>query len=155
VAKEIEALRAQRRKLLAPHYKNKISEDQFGEEQARITLEIENLEFDSQQAATEHARNDDLAIRFDQVAALLDALNLDEVWEAATDSERGTLLDELLQDVTVLPDRLVVTLNGAPPLNVGFSEVGLKDSELSRVGGASAPDADWRVRPWRAARTTP
>jgi len=62
---------------------------------------------------------------------------LDQRWDAATDTERRTLLDELVHDVTVQEDRLTVTLHGAPPLNVAFSEVGLKDSDLSRVGGGT------------------
>lgn len=48
------------------------------------------------------------------------------------------MLDELLDNVTVHPDRLVVTVHGAPPRNVAFSEVGPKDSELSRVGGGTS-----------------
>ncbi len=47
------------------------------------------------------------------------------------------MLDELLDRVTVQPDRLVVAILGAAPLNVGFSEVGLKDSNFRGVGGGT------------------
>ena len=127
----------QRRKLLQLHYDGHISGDQFGEEQARLTTEIENLEHESTAEAQRRAHDDDLAARFEQLAHLLDQLDLDQLWEHATDTERRTLLDELVHDVTVQRDRLTVTLHGAPPLNVAFSEVGLKDSDLSRVGGGT------------------
>jgi hypothetical protein len=49
------------------------------------------------------------------------------------------LIDELLDFVTVFPDHLEVTVGGAPPLNVLYGEVGLKESETVRVGGGTAP----------------
>ncbi|MGE0881257.1 MAG: recombinase family protein [Acidimicrobiia bacterium] len=136
-SKDLEVLYEQRRKLLRLHYDGHISADQFGEEQARITTLIENHEHQTQQALTQNLEADELARRFDQVAALLDSINLDRLWATATDTERRTLLDELLESVTVHPDRLVVAIHGAPPLNVGFTEVGLKDSENRGVGGGT------------------
>lgn len=124
-------------KLLALYYDDRISADQFGQEQARITTEIENYEADALDAAKESAQLDDLAERFEEVARLLDELDLDELWDAADDGERRVLIDEMLADITVHPDRLQVTIAGAPPLNVAFSEVGLKDSTLGGVGGAT------------------
>jgi hypothetical protein len=35
----------------------------------------------------------------------------------------------------LFPDHLEVSVGGAPPLNVRYSEVGLKESEIARVGG--------------------
>ena len=70
-------------------------------------------------------------------AAEVDELDLDELWDAADDGERRVLIDEMLADITVHPDRLQVTIAGAPPLNVAFSEVGLKDSTLGGVGGGT------------------
>lgn len=109
----------------------------FGEEQARTTTEIENLEHESSTAAAEQTRANDLAARFDQLLSLLDQLDLDDLWSHATDAERRTLLNELVEAVTVHPDRLTPTLRGAPPIGVAFSEVGLRDSEFSRVGGGT------------------
>jgi hypothetical protein len=47
------------------------------------------------------------------------------------------LIEELLEWVTVFPDHLEVTVAGAPPLNVLFKEVGLKESENVSVGGGT------------------
>jgi len=85
----------------------------------------------------QQAHADDIAAGFEQLAQILESVNLGELWEDATEQQRRTILDELLDDVTAHRDRLSVTIHGAPPLDVAFSEVGLKDSELSRVGGAS------------------
>lgn len=140
VVKQLEKLDGQRQKLLKLHYDDKISADQFGHEQARITLEMENLQAQADDHARDNAADDDLADRFEEVAALLDNVDLEELWDAAETTERRALVDELLADVTVYPDRLQVTIHGAPPLNVGFEEVGLKapaDSKLSGVGGGT------------------
>lgn len=72
-----------------------------------------------------------------KVLKVLDEVRLPEPRPYATEAERRTLLDELVESVTVHPDRLTVHLHGAPPLNVAFSEAGLKDSELSGVGGGT------------------
>jgi hypothetical protein len=53
------------------------------------------------------------------------------------------LIDEFLRGITVLPDHLEVTIDGAPPLNVRHSEVelkepaGTKESDFSGVGGGT------------------
>ena len=106
-------LRRQRDKLLMLHLDDKISADQFGEQQARITTEIENLEYETTNAVEAQLQAGDLSQRFEDVAELLTSLNVSDLWEHADESERRTLLDELLQDVTVHPDRLPVTQHGA------------------------------------------
>lgn len=127
-------LREQRRKLLALHYEGHISGDQFGEEQARLTIEIDTLEAATNIAIADQLRADDLTVRFEQLIELLDRIDVAALWAAATDDERRTLLDELLDSVTVLDDRLLVGVHGAPPLAVAFSEVGLK-APHSEIGG--------------------
>lgn len=57
-----------------------------------------------------------------------------DVWEAAEGSERRVLIQELIERVTIFPDNLEVTVAGAPALNVLYSEVGLKGSEIVGVG---------------------
>lgn len=47
------------------------------------------------------------------------------------------LIEELIDAVTVFPDHLEVAVAGASPLNVLYSEVGLKESENVRVGGGT------------------
>jgi hypothetical protein len=78
---------------------------------------------------------DDAEQRFEAVTAMLAELDIEALWAEATDQERRVLLDELLQDVTVLPDHLQVTVHGAPALNVTLEEVGL-----------GKPGEDWSCR---------
>lgn len=140
VAERLTELHDQRRKLLQLHYDGHISADQFGEEQARITTEIDNLEADAAEAASEELQAEDVAGRFEELVKLLDGIQVAQIWEAATEDERRKLLDELLSAVRVLPDRLVVEIHGAPPLQVALEEVGLKsppDSEFRGVGGGT------------------
>ena len=68
---------------------------------------------------------DELAARFEQVAAALRDLDVSRVWEAANDVERRVLIEELVEHVSVFPDHLEVKIAGAPRLNVTLSEVGL------------------------------
>ncbi|MGB3412055.1 MAG: recombinase family protein [Microthrixaceae bacterium] len=136
-AKALEALHTKRNKLLGLYYEDKISSDQFGEEQARLTTEIDNLTFDSETTAAELAKADEVAVHFEHVVEVLDKLNLSEIWDHATEAEQRTIVDEMLDNVTISNDCLAVTLHGAPSLNVAFSEVGLKDSDLSGVGGGT------------------
>jgi hypothetical protein len=41
---------------------------------------------------------------FDDVAQMLGAIDIQRTWGAAADAERRVLLDEFLDDITVLPD---------------------------------------------------
>jgi hypothetical protein len=84
-------------------------------------------------AEVEHL--DDVARRFEAVTATLSELDVEALWAEATEQERRVLLDELLQDVTVLPDHLQVTVHGAPALNVTLEEFGL-----------GQPGEDWSCR---------
>jgi hypothetical protein len=82
-----------------------------------------------------------VAGRFEEVVAVLTKLDIDRTWAAATEVERrillDELLDELLEEVTVLPGYIDVTIHGAPPVHVRYPEVGLKESEFDRVGGGT------------------
>ena len=104
---------------------------------AALRQAIENLDYDAEAVATAAVEATELAARFEEVPKVLDEVRLPELWPYATEAERRTLLDELVESVTVHPDRLTVHLHGAPPLNVAFPEAGLKDSELSGVGGGT------------------
>ncbi len=68
---------------------------------------------------------------------LVRQLDLDRIWQFANEQEQRTLLDELLDNVAVHPDHLEVAIHGAPRLDVQFSEVGLKHSQISGVGGGT------------------
>ena len=60
-------------------------------------------------------------------------------WKAATGVERRVLIDEFIEEISVLPDYLDVKVHGAPSVHVLYQEVGLKESGFDRVGGAIDP----------------
>ena len=99
-------------------------------------------------ALVEVARNDDVAQHFEDVARLLATLEVDKTWKAATEVERRVLIDEFIEEITVLPDYLEVKVHGAPAVHVLYQEVGLKESGFDRVGGGTSTHPDWRVTPW-------
>ena len=75
-----------------------------------------------------------LSVRFEEVAALRRNLDIEQIWGGATDQERRVLIDELVDEVAMLPDHLEVKVAGVPPLNVTYQEVGLAQSEIGGVG---------------------
>jgi hypothetical protein len=66
------------------------------------------------------------------VASHLKSLDIEAGWMAAEKHERRFLVEESVESAGVFPDHLEVTVTGAPPLNVLYAELGLK--ELSFVG---------------------
>ncbi len=136
-AAALERLHARRRRLLSLHFEDRISAEQFGEEQAALTLQIESVTAEINRSSEQRRQAEAVGAHFEQVAALLETLDLERLWAEATIVERRALLDELVEGVSVFPDHLEVTVAGAPTLNVLLSEVGLKDSGLSRVGGGT------------------
>jgi site-specific DNA recombinase len=132
-AKAIDRLAERRRKLLSLHYDDKISADLFAEQEADLTNQINALR---DRAPTEQPPGpvDDLATRFEEVVESLIDLDLNRLWQAATDQERRILIEELLDSLEVLPDRLVVGVHGAPKLNVALAEVGLGNGHSVNVG---------------------
>ena len=133
----LSALKDQRRRLLRLHYEDKISAEQFGEEQARLTIRIESLESETARMVKARTEADAMVDRFEDVASLLRQLDVPAIWAAATETERRALVDELLEDLSIFPDHLEVGISGAPRINVLFSEVGLRDSGNARVGGGT------------------
>ena len=133
----VEDLVAQRRKLLRLYYDDKVGADLFAEEEARLSVAIQEAQREVDNARVEVARNDDVAQHFDDVAQLLATLDVDKTWKAATDVERRVLIDEFIEEITVLPDYLDVKVHGAPPVHVLYQEVGLKESGFDRVGGGT------------------
>ncbi len=133
----VEDLVAQRRKLLRLYYDDKVGADLFAEEEARLSVAIREAQREADDAQVEVARSDDVAQHFDEVAQLLATLDVDKTWKTATDVERRVLIDEFIEEITVLPDYLDVKVHGAPPVHVLYQEVGLKESEFDRVGGGT------------------
>lgn len=136
-AEALEALRDEQTKLLQLFYKGYIDEELFAREQTRLRQDIESHEHDAAAVAHDALATVDLAAQFEEVLAVLERLNIEDLWPYATDTEKRTLLAELLRYVEVGEERLTVHLNGVPPIGVAYGEVGLKDSGLSRVGGGT------------------
>jgi site-specific DNA recombinase len=134
---QLAALSQRRRKLLDLYYEDGISKELFTEEEQRLSAEIEAVRSQAGEQDRQESLRSELVVRFEQVAALLRDLDIEAVWGAANDGERRVLIEELIDSVTVFPDHLEVRVGGAPPLNVLYSEVGLKESENLRVGGGT------------------
>ena len=148
-AARLAALSERRRKLLDLYYEDGISKELFSEEEARLSAEIEAVRSQASERERQESLHSELVLRFEQVAALLRDLDIETVWGAANETERRVLIEELVDSVAVFPDHLEVTVGGAPPLNVLYSEVGLKESDNVRVGGGRAPSGTWH---WRLSR---
>ncbi len=131
-------LSEQRRKLLTLHYDDRISAELFQEEEQRLVDAIEAAKRAASEESAETQQGNELEARFEQVAAVLGNLDLRRVWEVAEHHERRVLIEELIEWVSVFPDHLEVTVSGAPPLNVLYGEVGLKEqSQTVGVGGGT------------------
>jgi hypothetical protein len=126
-----------RRRLLELHNADKVSADLFAEQEDRLTREIEALRQEHPGRATEKARISELAGRFEDAAPVLRGMDVDELWEEASEQERRVLVEELLGAVSIFPDHLEVTVAGVPRLNVTLEEVGLKAGvwQFGGVGG--------------------
>ncbi len=111
----VDDLQGQRRKLLRLYYDEKIGGDLFAEEEARLAVAIRQAQRATAESA-ETVRNDDVDRHFVDVAAVLASLDVDSTWEAATELERRVLIDEFLEEISVLPDYLDVKVHGAPPV---------------------------------------
>ena len=122
----VSALLAKRRRLLDLHYQDRISAEAFGEEEARLTRQIEALRSEEAEIEAEHVRRDELAER-PRVAELLVQNRRGSRVGRRVHPERRVLVEELIEAVMVFPDHLEVRVVGAPPLNVTLAEVGLRE----------------------------
>ena len=126
----------------------------FNEEETQLTRQIEAIEGEAEERLNEVKRKSVLADHFEQVAALLRTVDIDAIWNEANDRKRKLLINEIIETVIVHADRLQVTINGAPPLTVALSEVGLRETsgmrpdvsedrlEPPRPGAGTAVDRD-------------
>ncbi len=126
-----------RRKLLELFYADRISAEGFQEEERRLCKAIEGARLHAADEQHEERAKSDLELRFEQVAAILKSLDIEDVWRTADDSEKRVLVEELVEWVTIFPDHLEVTMSGTPALNVLYSEVGLMGSDFVGVGGGT------------------
>jgi hypothetical protein len=84
---------------------------------------IREAQREADDALVEVARSDDMAQHFDAVAQLLATLDVDKTWKAATEVERRVLIDEFIEEITVLPDYLDVKVHGAPAVHVLYQRL--------------------------------
>jgi site-specific DNA recombinase len=120
-------LESKRRKLLELHYADKIGSDLYAEEELRLRQQID-LALSEQRREQEVVKQaDDVVARFEEVAALLAALDVDSVWKEASQDERRVLVHELLEEVSLFPDHFEVVVAGAPRLNVTLEEIGVQN----------------------------
>lgn len=99
-----------------------------------IVREIESARQAAGEDRERSAERDELLRRFEEVASLLQSLDLETAWDEVTEPERRVLVEELVEKVAVFPDHLEVTIAGAPRLNVGLAEVGLSVNQSQNVG---------------------
>ena len=135
-AETLGTLSENRRRLLDLYYQGMITAEGFKQEEERLAASIEAAREEASAEMSAEAARNDLELRFEQVATLLRDLDIDRIWASATEDERRVLIEELVESVTVFPDHLEVKVNGAPPLNVLYDEVGMKVSENVGVGDA-------------------
>ena len=95
-----------------------IGADLFAEEEARLALAIAAAHGEPETARRDVAKADDVSRRFEEAAQVLASLDIDRAWAVATEPERRILIEELVKNVTVLPDHLEVPVSGAPRLHV-------------------------------------
>ena len=144
-------LRERRRKLLDLHYAGKISADLFADQEADLTMQLRALEAELTEAAERLEIRTELAQAFEDVARHLADLDMEEIWQEATDTERWIIAADLLDGITIFPDHLEVKLSGAPRMNLTLREVGLTGgSAFQRVGEPTVDELDpsWRLKPW-------
>jgi site-specific DNA recombinase len=125
VAKVIASLQKKERKLLDLYYADQIDSDTFGPEHRRLVTQIKTLQKEVDDFARDQKTRDDAISKFDQGAAVLVNLDLERLWNAASPTERRTLVEDLVDSVYIYPDQITVQVAGAPPFVVALDEVGL------------------------------
>ncbi|MDE3043421.1 MAG: recombinase family protein, partial [Acidobacteriota bacterium] len=133
-AKALKTLTDKRRKLLELFFAEAISIEGFREAEKELLAAIEAVTGQVEREAQESRTHDDLEARFEQVAAILQNLDIEVLWSQATDEERRVLVEELVESVVVYPDHFEIRVHGAPPLTVLPGEVGMKGSQIVGVG---------------------
>ena len=102
-AEALGTLSEKRRQLLDLFYAGNITQEGFHEEEERLVTAIESArELVALEVAEKSAQND-LELRFEQVASLLKELDIDRVWVSANDEERRVLVEELVEWIKSFP----------------------------------------------------
>ena len=85
-----ETFAATRQKLLRLYYDDRIGADLFAEEEARIGRAMEAVNGETEAARLELGKADDVQQRFEEVARVLEDLDIERSWVAATDLETAS-----------------------------------------------------------------
>ena len=116
--RRVSKLETERRKLFELYYADRITPESFHAEDLRIGTQLAALQ-GQREPEPEAAPTVD---QFERVLALLSDVDLDTIWNAATNQERRTLLDEFVGQVNVFADHLEVEVRDAPKMNVALHE---------------------------------
>lgn len=93
-------------KLLELYYEDRVSAEAFGQEEQRLTAQIAELPRAGVERDECNAERSELAQWFEEVAELLSSVGLSEVREEATERERRTRVEGMLDAVFVHPDHV-------------------------------------------------
>ena len=140
-ASVVTSLQKKQRKLLDLHYADQIDGETFASENHHLASQIKSLQLEIEYLQNEESRREEAVEKFDRVAEVLAKFDVQRIWDAATDSERWSLVKDLVDSVCIFPDRLTVQVAGAPPFIVALNEVGLKQTGITVVSEAGLEPA--------------
>jgi site-specific DNA recombinase len=133
-----------RRKLLDLYYAEGISAELFASEEQQLTVQLEAARAAADEQEQSVRRDDALTQRFEEVVTTLADLDIDAIWQEATEQEKRVLVEEMVEQVSMYPDHLEVVVAGAPPLTVTLEEVGLQGMQtVGASGGTRTPTGRW------------
>lgn len=142
-------LRREREKLLQLWYADQITAELFAEKERAITAKLKVIEDAAAEQLHAAEQRGHLLAQFDRVADMLNRLDIDMLWDAATDGERRKLVNELVDAVIIHADHLEVAIHGAPPIKVLLGEVGLRETQRSGTCGTGPDVSEGGLEPPR------
>ena len=133
----ISVLNGKLRKLLDLYYADSISDATFAAEEKRLNAQLSSMVAEAARSEDQAVLREHAAEQFDQVSELLTNLDLESIWEQATESERRTLVEDLVDSIHIHPDHLSVQV--ARPTNRGHPGSGGTACwyQTCRVGGGT------------------
>ncbi|MFH2073144.1 MAG: hypothetical protein ABIJ75_09880, partial [Actinomycetota bacterium] len=95
------------------------------EQEADLAMQLRAVEAELADTARRLQERNEVAQAFEDVARHLADLDIEEIWQEATEKERWIIASDLLDEISIFPDHLEVKVSGAPRMNVSLGEVGL------------------------------
>jgi site-specific DNA recombinase len=129
----IAAARLAESKLFDLYVKSKVNEDFFAERQSVLRAQMSTLQAQLTDLERQEVVVGEAISRFGSLGGLLCDLDIDSFWAEATNAERKILVQDLVDEVRIYPDRISVQVAGAPPIVVMPEEVGLRVGSRSMV----------------------